>query len=236
MRKLLLVLVTPLFLLSNNGFSQPSTLGLGAGRAIFGILDTSYVNDSLSSYIWVKNYGPNAFSGNVTLELAVDTGFGFNVVDTFTFSIASLGVSPALDSIPYTFSQTYTVGTFNPYRIGGNIVVIWPACSVPAVTFIDSSLQYTVVLIGPSSVGTFDEFYSLNFYPNPVDDHLNISKMEAAIIVEKVRILDVLGKEIKLQSHVSFVNFSGLPEGTYFLEATFKNNYKKTFKIIKQNK
>ena len=90
-----------------------------------------------------------------------------------------------------------------------------------------------LVELPEATVGT-DQFAdnNFNYYPNPVEQELNIS---ANGIVENVQIFNMLGKEIiniQPEEDNPQINMNSLSPGAYLMKISIDGNYE-TFKIIK---
>lgn len=73
---------------------------------------------------------------------------------------------------------------------------------------------------------------SFRFYPNPVNDVLNLSYSQS---INKVQVINILGQEVKtvtLDANQAQVDMSNLPSGTYLVKVT-SDNQVKTIKVIK---
>jgi len=82
-----------------------------------------------------------------------------------------------------------------------------------------------------------DEFVSekMNFYPNPVDDKLNISNPDLSIT--SVKVYDISGRMIfvkKAASSLIEIDLSRLQKGIYFISAEKNGKVLKSKKIIKK--
>lgn len=73
---------------------------------------------------------------------------------------------------------------------------------------------------------------NFRFYPNPVEDVLNLSYSQN---INKVQVINILGQEVKtvtLDANQAQVDMSNLPSGTYLVKVTSDNQIK-TIKVIK---
>lgn len=93
----------------------------------------------------------------------------------------------------------------------------------------DISLTYQA----PASTADFNK-KQLSFYPNPVNDVLNLSYPEA---LASVQIYNVLGQKVvseKLNSQEARIDMSSLMAGPYIVKATTVSGASKTIKITKK--
>jgi hypothetical protein len=209
--------------------AQPA-LGIGGGGQIFNFRDTVYLNDTDSYYVYVKNKGNAFFSGLLTIFTAVDstgTGNNFIIIDstTFTSQIASG------DSIQFFRSEFYMLQ--GNYRVGGNIVVIWPSSS--GITTTDSSQHTTVWMLLGNSVFEIDRNKSLVVFPNPSSDLVNVHlNSNFQVRVERIRIFDSQGRIQREYHGTNRVSLKEHPEGVYLVEACFDDGTCRTYKVIRQ--
>lgn len=71
-----------------------------------------------------------------------------------------------------------------------------------------------------------------NIFPNPVDDILNISCLNNAIL--RVEIFDNLGRQVCSQTHKNTIDVSSFSKGLYLLKVYDANKQVSVFKIIKK--
>jgi hypothetical protein len=93
----------------------------------------------------------------------------------------------------------------------------------------DISLTYQA----PASTADFNK-KQLNYYPNPVNDMLNLQYTEA---LTSVQIYNVLGQEViskKLNTIEAHIDMSSLKGGVYVVKATSVSGASKTIKITKK--
>lgn len=207
------------------GKSQ-DTLGIG-GTGIYSISTVAQYNDSDSINVFVKNKGNSAFSGTVTVFLAVDTSNGLNILTTDTFSVS--GFNPG-DSTSVSFTYTYTPANF---RLGTNIVVIWPQAA-GAVTL--DSAQATVTINGYNSVIEIDNKGNIQVFPNPSVEMLNIQPDAATINqIKQIQLYDLNGKLIEeYPASANQINMSKYPAATYLLTIRLLDNTVKNYKLIRE--
>ncbi|KGD68305.1 T9SS type A sorting domain-containing protein [Flavobacterium aquatile] len=74
---------------------------------------------------------------------------------------------------------------------------------------------------------------SFTFYPNPVNDVLNLSYSQS---INKVQVINILGQEVKtvtMDANQAQVDMSNLPTGTYLVKVT-SDSQVKTIKVVKE--
>src|SRR5687767_1618159 len=118
--KRILFIISFLFCL-RPAFGQVYSIGVDSGGQIIGLADTIAIGDTVNCSVIVKNYSGTAFLGTVAVNLAIDTSNGlqsFGPIDTFTYQFPSGG------TYTWQYNDTFPSSYF---RIGGNVIVIWPA-------------------------------------------------------------------------------------------------------------
>jgi hypothetical protein len=210
--------------------AQPA-LGIGAGRVIWGIEDTICGDYTYSDVylVYVKNKGNALFSGVITMHTEVDSGQGFiqdGPLDTFPATL-----NPG-DSVQYIHTHTYDTLNTDVFRMGGNIVVIWP--SAQSVNTVDSSLFTPVYIALCSSIAEIDEDKNLSIYPNPSNGNISVISRGRQNLVRSIRVLDLSGRELITYSNTNIISMADYANGIYFLEVTFSDKSQKTFKIIRK--
>jgi len=222
MKKLFILM---LFALGFGKANAQAHLGIGGqGRPIYDFTSIVNLSDSDSYYVWVKNKSGVPFSGLITMYTAVDTGNSFFVIDSVNVNFTL----PPGDSIPYTRTQL-NYGPPN-YRMGGNIVVIWPS-SLTAIT--DDSTAYTpLYILGSSSVINIADDRSLKIFPNPCVENISIVQT-GLTMVTTIKLLDEKGAFLKEYKNISTISLAEYPAGTYFIQAEFADRTQRTYKIIR---
>lgn len=92
--------------------------------------------------------------------------------------------------------------------------------------------DYTVIVDGV--VGVDDNtMYGFTYYPNPMEDVLNISTNKT---VASISAYNLLGQEVLSNKHFNDgqVDVSSLPSGTFIFRVTFDNGHVENFKAIKK--
>lgn len=215
------------FLFGPAGFSQVN-LGMGGGKVIYNFTDTVCQTQTTSFYVWVRNYGPSDFIGQVGIYTAVDTGSGFTTV-RFDTAVVSL---PSGDSLPITTSETWNASL--PCRIGTNIVVIWPIAS--GANTLDSTLHTNLFVKYCTGIEEKGDDEDLSIYPNPASTAIFIHKKSNAKNIERVRITDMTGRVLLAYDKTEKINIASLSEGIYFLEIYTADEQRTVYRILKQSK
>lgn len=190
--------------------------------------DTSYLGASDTFSIRVKNLNTTTYSGFINIYVSVDT---------VAFSVASLCSLPSitippLDSVFIPCNITFDSAYFNA---GNNIVVVWSSGN--AVTPADSAWDNVYLKTTGMGMNEHQNDFSFSLYPSYVNAFLHLDFQKTNSLLEKIRIMDVFGREIMCvpilkQENKNFIDVSHLSNGIYLLEARFRN-FISTKKFIK---
>ena len=177
---------------------------------------------SVPAGILVDNISYSEFQGYLDLAnqdytLDVELGDNSAVVQSYEAPLQTLGLA---DSAITVVASGFLDPSANQ---NGEAFGLWVA--LPA--------GGQLVELPEATVGT-DQFAdnNFNYYPNPVEQELNIS---ANGIVENVQIFNMLGKEIiniQPEEDNPQINMNSLSPGAYLMKISIDGNYE-TFKIIK---
>lgn len=93
------------------------------------------------------------------------------------------------------------------------------------------------IIINPTSVEDYNPFLTVNIFPNPTSNIINI-QLETNLNQKshEIKIMTLTGKTIHSRntSETSIsINLSDFPDGIYIIEVIFENNFRKSMKIIK---
>ena len=166
------------------------------------------------------------FTGTIYLVSGVDSSAGVLSVDTIGFvNVLNL----VNDSVLIPFNDTAT--NSNGYRVGGDIIVIWP---IAAGLFALDTFTTNIFVTLPVGLAENKELFDkVSVFPNPLNNQLVIKKLSADLMIKKVRIYTMTGELIYHELYQQNIDVSNLTNGTYVLELELKNNQQLKFKIIK---
>ena len=222
MQKFLLILLVTL-LLPLIGKSQLTIDSLATSTTI--TQDTVNVGDAISFNVVVSYTSSTPYSGNIYLVAGVDSSAGLTSIDT-------IGVRSVInlnnDTIIFPFLDT-TIQQ-DGYRIGGNIVVVWPVAA--GLTTLDT-FDVTIYVVQPTGINDKELINDFTIYPNPVKNTLFIQNKTNSHQVKQVRIYNGVGKELIKTEFSTEINVSALPKGIYFLELKLEKDTILQYKIIK---
>ena len=198
------------FVLTGNVKAQFFTLRVAAMPG-YPVLpqDTAYGGPAYNFDIWLVNNTSTTINTPVSIMLGVDTAT--SVIAGNPVQNLTPGDTLVIPVTGYVFTQPF-------YKIGNNIVVVWPVVnglSVPTDTLYND--VYFIPLMGLGSVDLLSHAFHL--FPNPTnyDLHLVVNDFSA---VEYVRIFDVEGRQVHHSDlpHDHRIPVSSLKPGVYFLE------------------
>lgn len=190
--------------------------------------DTLTLNDNYTHQVTIINYDGNLFTGNIYLMAGIDTNGALFSVDTVgTVFVSSFGNG---DTVSIFYNETYDVP--NGYKLGTNIVVVWPF--TPSGITRDTLRQNiylndSVVSVNP--IFRIDE--QLLIYPNPFNNYIFLKNLGVKNEVRHVRIFDVNGRIVYNEKYNTVITTEQFIKGLYFLEIEFFDNSKKYNKLIK---
>lgn len=126
-----------------------------------------------------------------------------------------------------TMTVEWTLGELSITTINGSSSIITQGFHQP---------KYLITALDPlSEIGE-----KIIVYPNPTSDDVHMKMTFDKIMPVKVRLTDSNGRLLWNKKYVGqnmdeSTSFRNLPNGNYFLNFSFDNNSKQTFKIIKTN-
>lgn len=129
--------------------------------------------------------------------------------ETISYTIAANDIS-TFENLKFRWDAEYSgVGDYE--IVIDNFVVEEPIGTVAAIQYLDKS--------------------KLNVYPNPVSDILNI---EYDLPISQIKVVDLLGRNVKELSNSNAINVTDLSAGTYLLVIRAEDNSQSTIKFIKK--
>lgn len=223
MKKLLLVALLSFFI-GGNSYSQ--SLSIADTLSALSIPDT--VNyGSNTSYLVTAEYFGGVFNGTVYLVAGVDSSGGLQSIDTVASQVVNFtGNDSIFFNVPDTFDNIHG------YRLGGNVVVIWPVAI--GLNTLDT-FQTNIFVIQAVGLAEHQDLYnSFSVYPNPTKNYIHVDKKDKNQGVKHVRIYNLKGQLIYDEKFRSKINVSQLSIGLYFLNLTLDNGGELHYKLIKE--
>lgn len=177
--------------------------------------DTSFLGITDSTVdVTIKYAGASSYSGSVSIWIGTQQT-NFNPV---LFCIIQQTTLQPNDSVQANCSIIFDSTNFAG---GNNIVVVWSSGNaiLPA-----DSVWDNVYLKTLSSVNEIPNSFLFSLHPSVTPDFLQIELLAPQRGIEKVRIIDLFGREIigsrTIREKKNTIDVSGLPTGIYFLEVS----------------
>jgi hypothetical protein len=211
-----LLFIPLVFLLCNSLSAQQGSLSVDT---IIGFPDTAYYNDSYSFYVVLRNDDTTSmYSGAVSLACRNDST---QITDTLGTSVQVTIDSGGTDTIGMSGVDFNNTAVF---KVGGNVVVIWPVNSNGQITVADT-FRTNIVILGYSGISDIElPEGNNNIFPVPANDILFLPQNIAKNSIEHVRIMDILGRQKYFSCKAATsINTSFLEQGVYFIEIKEKN-------------
>lgn len=210
--------------------SKAQLLGFDSASTNMGSLpDTINLNDTYVHTLVLQNADSvNDFTGTIYLVAGIDTGGTLLSVDT----VGSVFVSNLnwLDTISITYTETYD--TPNGYKLGDNIVVVWPVAGTIAIR---DTIRQHVFINNPAAIQSINnENKDVLIFPNPFSNQLNIKIVGTEDKLKQVRLFDASGRIVVIENSNRFINTESISKGLYFLELEFYNHDRFSYKLIKE--
>ena len=221
--KKLLLLQFVMFLLLLVGMSQLTIDSLATSTTI--TQDTVNIEDAINFDVVISYTSSTPFSGNIYLVAGVDSSAGISSIDT-------LGSRTVFNLINDTIIIPFidTANLQNGYRIGGNIVVVWPVAA--GLTTL-GTFEVDIYVVIPTGTNNKEFINDFTIYPNPLKNTLYIQNKTNHNQVKQVRIYNNLGMEIIKTNLSNEIDVSILPKGIYFLELELEKDIILLYKLIK---
>lgn len=187
--------------------------------------DTINLDDILPHRIVIMNFDAGVYSGDIHLVSAIDSSGTLISIDTVgTIFVSNFGNS---DTVSVQFTETYS--NSNGYKVGDNIVVVWPVAGTSA---IKDTIRQNVYIAYPNSTQDLENSNEYSFFPNPFSSKITLIGLNNS---DDISIMDITGKII-YRSEAYFnplvLNTEEWRKGLYFLRVT--NSKKSTLiKIVK---
>jgi DNA-binding transcriptional regulator of glucitol operon len=241
MRKSFLIIILSILI----KFAYAQTAIFQVQSKIYQLPDTIVKGSTHIFGAYIKNLG-DSFTGNFQYHLSIYNWQNGCYCTTKDETIPLVNFSQG-DSVFIKFTETFNITGNTGYRMGGNIVVIWPRNSMNySVTNDEAYHQFTLVnqnnsnllSVKDKEVLTEDEIEQKTVFPNPFENKIAIEPSYLTSKIEKISIKNIQGqivKEVDISNSDQTINLStiDLGKGIYFLNILQKNNEIKVIRIIK---
>ena len=213
----------------NSGFAQ-AKLGI---QSLQGLPATVQIGKIYQFKITIRNKGNQSWTGKPVVLYKTDMDSSQTPPSYFYFNTS--GNSITMHPGDTVVLNSYFKPESTHWRVGKNIVVIWPAAMIgyPPVASDSTHIEIT----GLSGVGIDEKSNEslVRIFPNPAIDQLNLIVNGKQNELERVRILNLLGEELFLsETLVSSISLDKLKSGIYFLEVKLRNRSTLVYRFVKQ--
>lgn len=221
MKKLILSLAIVLSTIVFNT-TKAQQVVLSVDTVFFPVTGAFYGGPSYSFDIKVSNLGNTPYNGSFELMYLTDKMIANQDSAAVFYPNQQLILNPA-NILQFTDSN-FVFDTTSSFKVGGNIVVVWPR-STSGMAFTPDTFR-TVVYVWPYYAGLAEQDNKtiVSTYPNPVSNYLSIKGSDSSTPVEEVRICDLLGNSVLNENYTQNpINVSALKNGIYMLRIKMRN-------------
>lgn len=200
---------------------------------LIGLPDTVSTGDSIIAGAVLGNISPLIYNDTLIIQGYVDTGNG-NV--PFLYQLYPQVTINPYDTIPIIFQFAIQhPSQQGAFRIGGNVIVIWPVVSDPQFDTGDSIVVQVHVLDGTSvQERPRTRPQGVKCFPIPTRQHLNIEVLPGHPSPEYILIRDMQGRIIYESPFTPQpVNTEHWESGIYILECRYEDDSSSYIRIIR---
>ncbi|MCA6362035.1 MAG: T9SS type A sorting domain-containing protein [Bacteroidetes bacterium] len=200
---------------------------------LIGLPDTVSTGDSIIAGAVLGNLSPLLYNDTLTIAGYVDTGNG-NV--NFLYQVYPQAIINPFDTVPIIFQFAIQhPSQQGAFRIGGNVIVIWPILSDPQFDTGDSIVVPVFVLDGTGiNENPRSRPLGIKCFPIPTRQHLNIEVIPGHPSPEYMLIRDVQGRIIYQSPYAPQpVNTEHWESGIYILECRYEDGSRNFIRIIR---
>lgn len=226
-------LLTLTLLILHNPASAQEVLDMG--QTYTGLNDSLNTGDSANIVVTVFNNSPSQnYLDTLFFDGYVDTGSV--AINVFTLTSVNPALITSSSSSPFIVKmQINTQSVSGPsFRIGGNVIVVWPRPNGPPFTTGDS-LLIPVVILDATSVGEIAaDPIRINCFPNPARNLLYIQASAPNSRLETILVRDMRGRIVETLPYTGLpVDVSDWDTGVYLFEFQFENGERRIRKVIR---
>jgi hypothetical protein len=200
---------------------------------LIGLPDTVSTGDSITAAAVLGNLSPFVYNDTLTFSGYVDTGNGTIPFLFVTYPQVTLN---AFDTIPFIFQfPIRDVNQQGSFRIGGNVIVIWPIVSDPQFTTGDSIVVPIFVLDG-TSIGERPRTRPLGIkcFPIPTRQQLTIEVLPGHPSPENIVVRDIQARIVYQNPWTNQpINVAEWEPGIYILECRYEDGSSSYTRIIR---
>ncbi len=230
MKKALFYAILSLLLIPSGRSSAQSVLGMSP--VIQNFTDTVPWNFTDSFNVWVDNYGPNTFNGDIRVYFACDSGAGpkiFKVDSTTLFGVSNFQMNDSLQVQAF-----YTYIPSSVFKPGGNTIVIWPQRASGSTATTLDTLKQKVYIDPQSGIREKSGLPPFRIFPNPVTTTARIYPGLPLSEVQEYRLYGTCGNLVAVLPPGPSIDMRDQAAGMYYLEMRLRNGQKQVTKVIRQ--
>ncbi|MCU0431874.1 MAG: T9SS type A sorting domain-containing protein [Bacteroidia bacterium] len=200
---------------------------------LIGMPDTVATGDSITAAAILGNVSPLVYNDTLILQGYVDTGNG-NV--NFLYQVYAQVLLNPFDTLPLIFQiPIEQVSQQGFFRIGGNVIVIWPIVSDPQFTTGDSIVVPVYVLDG-TGIGERPRTRPIGIkcFPIPTLQNLHIEVLPGHPTPETIVVRDIQARIIYQAPWTTQpINTAEWESGIYILECRYEDGSSSYLRIIR---
>lgn len=219
---------------SNAGLHAQSGIGFGTPGFV-GMPDTAYSGDTVWVGSFIKNYDSlvPVFNDTIQIQGYIDTGsahINFSLPPITQFSL------PPGDSLFFLLTFPFVDNQMGgQFRIGNNVIVVWPIVQNPYFGIHDSLSANVFVLDTISGLGP--EYFpdeGVRCYPVPASGPMYVTSNNPHLHPKEITVRDASGKIVFFTTTPSFgIETESWANGVYLLDVIFDNGSRRVYKVVK---
>lgn len=226
---LFLAILSLYFVGLNSGFAQ-ARLGI---QSLIGMPASVQIGKIYQFQIVIRNNGNQSWTGKPVVLYKTDVDSA-QTPPSYMYIVTS-GNAVTLHPNDTLVLNTSLKPEATHWRIGKNIVVIWPAALIgyPPVASDSTHIEVT----GLSGVGIEEKNNEalISLFPNPATNQLNLIYKGKQNEFEQLRIFNLLGENLFINDvAVPSIPLDKFKEGVYFIEIKFRNRPAAVYRFVKQ--
>jgi hypothetical protein len=232
---MLLVVMFGGLIISGNNLRAQSTIGLSPG-GFYGLPDTVANGDHypVGTFVEIQSLIDSLNNDSVQLVGYIDTIPGPSTTIPFASPYASITLNPG-DSAFFILPITFTAGaTGQGFRIGNNVIVVWPICTSNPNFSTGDSITANVIVLDGISTGPEPEPGNVRCYPVPANGPLYVTSSDSNLVVKEIIVRNAAGEIVAVSDNPTLaIPTEYWAPGVYMLEVTFENGKRSFYKIMR---
>ncbi len=167
--------------------------------------------------VYIQYSGNNTYNGSVYMNYMVNSGAVVNTCTTpqVTVTPGATFQTGTTNGCVFSYDSTH-------FHLGSNIVVVWSSGN--AIAPLDSFKRTVYLRLGAGAgISEHRNEFPFSFYPSLASNYIHIDLGNIETAPEKIRVLDVYGREMKSiilskSDKKTSLDISSLASGVYFIE------------------